>query len=452
MATIGQALNALEVGKFHRIDKIIPAGSLEARRLASGAIIFYWRFTHDGKTGRQPIGVYDSAAPPKSTIPTAKGAYSVEAARRAAQDLAGQHHAAREAGGHAALKQAKQKAKDDAVEAARRAAEFTLSALLDDYCDYNEKLGRLDVRDARGIFRLHVKEPFPLIAAKPAAECMQEDIVDMMRRLHDAGKKRTSNKLRSYARAAFEVARSASANGAIPARFKSYGIKRNPVSDTNADPSANRPDKNPLTLAQMRLYWQLIEHLPGLRGAVLRVHLLSGAQRIKQLVRATTAELRDNTLMLWDGKGKPGKGARPHPIPMTRPLAKAVADCNPTGEYLMSSDGGETHVANTTLSGWAQNVVGDRIPGFEAKHLRSGVETLLAKAKVHREERGRLQSHGVGGVQDTNYNAHDYIDEKNDALEMLYLWLTTTPEVELEMRKAKARAVRLAKERKSQSA
>ncbi len=441
MATIGQALNALEPGKFLRICQVHPSGALEARRLAR-SVQFYWRFTLNGKTEREKLGVYDSSAPPKSSKPTAKG-YSIEAARKAAEDLAEKHHHARDTGGHAALKQAQKQAEKAAADEVRRASEFTLGALLDDYCDYSEKIGRADVNDARGIFRLHVKEPFPELAAKPAAECEADDFSRMMRRLQQADKKRTSNKLRSYARAAYQVAIAASSQAAIPERFKEYGIRRNPVGDTLPDASGNLPDKNPLTLEQMRMYWRLIEHLPGLRGASLRVHLLSGAQRIKQLVRATS-EIKDGNLMLWDGKGKPGRGARPHPIPLTPLLSKAVADCNATGEYLMSTDGGKTHVANTTLGRWAQDVVGDKIAKFEAKHLRSGVETLLARAKVHKEERGRLQSHGVGGVQDTNYNAYDYVDEKLEALETLEHWLTSTPEIELEKLRAAARAARKA--------
>lgn len=441
LASIGQTLKTLELGKFHRVEQVNPAGTLEARRL-SRCIQFYWRYTHAGKTGREPLGVYDPSAPPKSTERTAKG-LSVAAARKAAEELAAKHYAARDSGGYAVLKEQERKAAESAAAVAKRAADFTLSALMDDYCDYQEKLSKVDVKDVRGIFRLHLKESFPDIAAKPAAACTGDDFLALMARLDGADKKRTSNKLRSYSHAAFAVALAAKRQSSIPRRFLAYGVTRNPVADTSVDPSGTHSDKHPLGVEQMRLYWRLIEHLPGLRGAALRVHLLSGAQRIAQLVRAKTAEVQDDILMLWDGKGKPGKGARPHPIPLTPELGKAVADCRPTGKYLLSTDGGETHLASTTLSGWAKKVVGHRIPGFEAKHLRSGVETLLARTSaVDKEVRGRLQSHGISGVQATNYNAYDYIDEKLEALETLYHWLTSTPEVELAKRRSKARAAR----------
>lgn len=429
MTTTGQQLKILDVGRFLRIDKIFPTGTLEARKLASGSINFYWRFTHDGKTERQSLGFYDPSASPKSISPTAKG-YSVEAARRAAETLAEQHHSNREEGGHAALKQAQRKAKEDAVTAAHQAAEFTLARLLDEYCDYLKSKGRRSHSDARSIFNLHVKTAFPKEASTPANKVPMEAFVDMMHRLQKSGHGRTSNKLRSYVRAAYEVARGSNSNASIPRVFKSFGVKHNPVSETVADAAANKADKNPLTIEEMRLYWRLIKNLDGFRGALLRLHLLTGAQRIEQLVELKTAEIKDNLVLLWDGKGKPGKPARENPIPLTSLAVAALAQCAPQGMYALSTQGGETRVAPTTLSAWAQDAVGDRIANFQAKRLRSGVETLLARAKVSKEVRGRLQSHGVSGVQDSNYNGYDYCDEKLEALEILERWLMETPELE----------------------
>lgn len=86
----------------------------------------------------------------------------------------------------------------------------------------------------------------------------------------------------------------------------------------------------------------------------------------------------------------------------------------------MSGNEGKTHISNTTLSKWAQAAVGDLLPQFQAKQLRSGVETMLAANKIEKETRGRLQSHGISGVQDVHYNGYEYLDEKLAALELLY--------------------------------
>jgi hypothetical protein len=60
------------------------------------------------------------------------------------------------------------------------------------------------------------------------------------------------------------------------------------------------------------------------------------------------------------------------------------------------------------------------IQNFQAKRIRSGVETLLAKARISKDDRGRLQSHGVSGVQARHYDGHDYMDEKRIALVTLF--------------------------------
>ena len=94
-----------------------------------------------------------------------------------------------------------------------------------------------------------------------------------------------------------------------------------------------------------------------------------------------------------------------------------------SGKYTFSTDGGNTHIANTTLSIWAKDAVGKLIKNFSAKRIRSGVETLLAKKKFSKDLRGRLQSHGISGVQDRHYDGHDYLDEKLEMLRALEITL-----------------------------
>lgn len=56
---------------------------------------------------------------------------------------------------------------------------------------------------------------------------------------------------------------------------------------------------------------------------------------------------------------------------------------------------------------------------FFVKRVRSGVETLLANQEVSQETRGRLQSHGITGIQNAHYNAFGYALEKRQALQIL---------------------------------
>ena len=415
--TNGQIINELSPGQFGKMGKVIPSGSLEARKLASGAVTFYWRVTINGKTAREVVGVYDPSAPPKSLQPTAKG-FSVLAAMRAAEVLAAQHHANLDKGGFAGVKAAEQEAKARAVTAKLEAAQFTLQALLTDYCDHLEALGRVAHKDARSIFKLHVIEAWPKVAALPANLVTGEQIADMMRRVIELGKARTSNKLRSYMRAAYQTAKAARSKASIPVKFKSYNVTHNPGADTEPDESANKADKRPLTAEELRGYWQAIKAAPGFRGAVLRLHLLTGGQRIEQLVNLLTSNVQGDSIMLFDGKGRPGKPPRPHTVPLIPQAAAALLECQPRGTYAISTDKGETHLSAITLSHWA--VAATTLPDFQAKRIRSGVETILASARISSDIRGRLQSHGISGVQARHYDGHDYMDEKRQALETLF--------------------------------
>ena len=430
--THGQVINVLTSGVFKTLEKINPTGALQVRKQTNGTVTFYWRYSIGSVSQRVSIGVYDSSAPPKSLQPTAKG-YSVAAAINAAQAMAQEHHKNRSVGGRPAIVKAQVAAKQKAAVSEQEAAKHTLKNLLNHYCDHLEHLGRRSHQDARSIFKLHICEAWPKMAALPANQVTGEQIADAMRRVLESGKGRTANKLRSYVRAAYQVALAARSKASIPLHFKDYRVTSNPGADTVPDESQNNPDKNPMSAAELRSYWQIIKTMPGFKGAVLRLHLLTGGQRIEQLVNLRTENVTGDAITLYDGKGRPGKAPRPHTVPLIPAAAAALLECKPKGTYALSGDidspcrngmprkhgGGDRHLAATTLSNWAVEAATD-IPGFATKRIRSGVETLLASARISTEIRGRLQSHGISGVQARHYDGHDYLDEKRQALKTLF--------------------------------
>jgi integrase len=417
--TYGEIINGMASGVFKTLCKIAPMGSLQARKQVSGAVALFWRYSLGTTSERVPVGLYSSKPPPKSLSATPDG-FSIAAAIRAAEVLAREHHAKRKEGGRPAVEAAKREVVRAQAEAKRVAAASSLAHLLGAYCDYLQSLGRRSHTDARSIFNLHVTQAWPKVAAMPAREVTAEQVADMMRLLIEAGKGRTSNKLRSYVRAAFEVARAARFKPSIPIAFKAFNIGANPAAETLPDESQNRPAKNPLNAADMRAYWNLIEALPGFRGALLRLHLLTGAQRIAQLANLRTINATEDSILLFDGKGRPGQPPRPHLVPLTAQARKALFECNWAGTYALSTDGGKTHVSCSTFSEWATVAAAEHIDGFQAKRIRSGVETLLASAGVSQDIRGRLQSHGVSGVQARHYDGYSYHAEKLQALEVLH--------------------------------
>ena len=140
--TAGQSINDLPTGIFATLSKVQPVGALQVRKGAAGAASFYWRYSIGTSSERVLIGLYDSAAPPKSLAPTGKG-YSIAAATRAAEALSTEHHQHRDAGGRPALLAAQREVKRAAAEAKRQAAAASLENLLTAYCDH--QIGRAHV-------------------------------------------------------------------------------------------------------------------------------------------------------------------------------------------------------------------------------------------------------------------------------------------------------------------
>ncbi|WP_416559225.1 integrase arm-type DNA-binding domain-containing protein [Limnohabitans sp. yimb22184] len=331
--------------------------------------------------------------------------------------------------------EAKEKAAKAQAEAEKeRAAKFTFGALMTDYANELERQGKTSHAKVRGIFKLHLIEGAPKLAATPAALVTAEQVADLLRGLSEAGKERTAGKVRSYCRAAFEMARTSKLSLQVPVHFKSYGVQHNPAAETVAVKLA--PDKNPLMPVHLRQYWQAIEPLQGVRGAVLRLHLLTGGQRIEQLRQLVRSNVGEGAITLLDAKGRTGRGARLHTIPLlpaAREALNTLLELNP-GEYPLSVDGGESPVSAKAIADWAKDAAAgvDWLPAdkpvgqFQAKRIRSGVETALASLRVSQEIRGHLLSHGVTGVQAVSYDGHDYAPQKLEALETLHRFLTET--------------------------
>ena len=415
----GVNLKSLPAGTFTTIEKLDRGGSLQARKLTGESVQFYWRYSHEGRTYREPIGHYDPAAPPKKREPTLAG-YSLAGARERCRLLADQHGQRKATGG---LRQVKSEERDkfkarNAAEAERSSR--TLQGLLDTYLAHLKALGRRSHVDAAGIFKAHVTGAWPKLVRAPATDLSADNVLDMQRRLIEQGKGRTANKLRSYLHAAYQCGIDVRMSAALPVAFKAYAIHLNPVKQTKRDPKFDRADKRPLSTAELKTYWRLIKKLPGLRGSVLRLHLLTGGQRVQQFVKLRWVDTDAGTLTIFDAKGRPGQGPRPHVLPLLRKAAAVVLEFERQGEYVMTTTNGRSPIQATTVTGWAHDAVGNEIVGFQLKRIRSGVETLLAASGISREVRGHLQSHGLTGVQARHYDGHDYMPEKRQALEVLH--------------------------------
>ena len=413
------AINSLRDNAFVTLhSRLEHGGALQARKLSGGFVQLYWRYSHAGQSIREPIGLYDPSAPPKKLQPTPRG-YSIAAALERCRELAAIHAERANKGGLRAAKVEERKAYEAQQSAEAEISTQTLERLMETYIAYLKEQGRPSHVDVGYLLRSHVVQAWPALASTPAKEITPEQVMDMIRRLIETGRGRSANKLRSYLRAAYQCAADVRTTPSIPLAFKAFAVVFNPAAQTRRSSQFDCADKRPFSKAELRTYWKLIADRPGVESAVLRLHVLTGGQRIEQLARLRWADVDEDALTIFDGKGRPGHRPRPHCVPLVKEAQQTIKCLPRQGVFAISTTRGNLQIRVGTMAAWARAIVGDSIAGFQLKRVRSGVETLLASCGVSREIRGHLQSHGQTGVQARHYDGHDYMPEKRRALEIL---------------------------------
>lgn len=342
-----------------------------------------------------------------------------------------------EAEAKAAAKAAREAAK---AEADRR-ARYTLRALCDAYTTSLDRAGKdKSAAATRSSFACHVFT-HPEIAAAPAREINPHQIAAMVRKVREAGKERAAGILRSYLSAAFNAAKRAPFDSALPADLIPFGIEHNPV-DAIPAIAVQRGDRT-LSAGELRAYighmlrvGQSDAHGPELPDAALLLALYAGGQRMAQLLRAKVSDFDPDasTLRLWDGKGKRA-APREHLLPLAPKAAGMVAALverakareqaradeagrrpDMTGLWLFSTHGRIPMTSTTPGKRAAEISASMGGEPFDLRDVRRTVETMLAGLGISRDTRAQLLSHGISGVQAAHYDRHAYSDEKRAAL------------------------------------
>ena len=296
--------------------------------------------------------------------------------------------------------------------AAESLKEKTVAALCTAYVELLQQRKKVDARDAELTLQRFLAANEEL-AAKPAHAATSADFVTGLRKLHEAGKVREPGKVRSYAHAAFRTAMLAATDPEIPVKFEAFHVTANPLATIRA--TAARADKRPLSADELRTFWGIAKATEGTAGALMRLHILTGGQRIAQLLRLQRENVHADHIVLHDPKGRRTE-ARRHVVPLLADAKTALkAFTGAPGVFMVDGKA----ISPAVLARLEAEAIGDQIEAFEPKRLRSGIETALASVGVGREIRAQLQSHGLGGVQDRHYDDHDYLAEKRAALQGL---------------------------------
>lgn len=324
-----------------------------------------------------------------------------------------------------------------AQEAAKRAADersrYTLRALCDAYTGHLERIGKdKSAAATRSAFKCHVFT-HEAIAAAPAREVTAHQVAAMVRKVREAGKERAAGILRSYLSAAFNAAKRAPFDSAMPADLIAFNVEHNPVDNIPA--IAVQAGNRTLSADELRAYIKALgDELPD---QALRLALLAGGQRMAQLLRAKVSDYDADTatLRLWDGKGK-RQSAREHLLPLAPKAAALVAGlvervrerekkrAKAAGEepgdvgsrWLFSTHGKVAMTFTTPGKRAAEISAGMKCEPFDLRDIRRTCETMLAGMGISRDTRAQLLSHGISGVQAAHYDRHSYADEKRAAL------------------------------------
>lgn len=273
-----------------------------------------------------------------------------------------------------------------------------------------------------------IATPFKGLWKKPAVDVTLDDLVTVLNRLTRTERWRQAEKTRSYIRAAYTAAAAARGSANASDLLSPFSNVPNIARDlaTIERPKLHDHEavvgKRALSPLELAAYWQRIRDMKGPPGALLRAHLLTGAQRCAQLARLTRRSISSDALTLLDGKGR-RKKARAHVVPLLPEAGAAFAVMSGgSGDFIFTLDGGKSgagfHAVRRKVAEVAQAMLAanEVEEAFTPGELRITVETRLAAAGVSMEVRAQLQSHGLGGVQNKHYDKHDYLGEKRTAL------------------------------------
>lgn len=388
-------------------------------RLRRDGVALYYRYRVNGQNRAIPLGAYDEAGKRGLSLKKARDRAAELAAliRSGVTDL--HRHLERE-------QRATERAAHEAEEAARReqqaAERGTLAALCRAYIDYLRRQGKQAAKDAESIFALHVTGADPRLAGRKAADITAAEFSGLIGHVIEAGKGRTAAKLRAYLRAAYSLAVRSHTDPEAPLAMRTFGVTANPLADIAALARFNRARDRVLNAPELAAYLQRLEALPDgvIRDALLSA-LYLGGQRPAQLLRmrAADADLHGGTVTLHDPKGARHEPRR-HVLPLNAEAAAIVARRieGLAGAERAFQTRPETISAAVADLSRDMLAAGEAREPFQLRDVRRTCETMLAALGVSSDVRAQLQSHGLGGVQNRHYDRHDYMPEKQRALEL----------------------------------
>lgn len=305
----------------------------------------------------------------------------------------------------------------------------SLLALCNTYVEHLERRKAQSAPNVRNYIKNHVAPTeWANISAR---EITPKNITSLLRKIVDAGKGTTAQKVRQTLQAAYSLAADATLDATAPSDMELFKIEVNPVSPTKKLAYLSIPGERSLDRKELGHFWREVNRPESdllLPVRFIRLTTLLGGQRALQLLRCTTisVDLENGHLTLYDGKGR-RESPRIHCLPITD-AARVEIDWllqhseSVGSTYLFSgrnpnqplSDGPISRIVNLL----SKKLVAEKKfkAPFKYADLRRSIETNMASVDIIDDVRARIQSHGLGGIQNKHYNKHDYFPQKLAAL------------------------------------
>lgn len=333
-------IDDIKLGNALSMGRVQPSGSLEARRIKTG-VMFYWRFTVDGKADRIAIGFYDAKS--KHNGPTGAGRFSIEAAKRAAEAMATQHEEAVDAG-LGGLRGAEARAVEEAaVKAATEAAasstigEAWAAYLLDrkDYWGDRHYLDHVNLSKAGGVPSKRGTDGRGVTIAGPLHQFMTLPLRDLTARGVAAWAKKEAKTRPAQARLAWRLLKAflvwCSADDSV---FKG-AVTGNPAKTKKARENLGQASvkKDNLEKGQLSAWFSAVGKLGNpVISAYLQVVLLTGARPGEVM----TLKWEDINVQ-WKGITIRDKVEGERIIPLTPYVARLIAALPRRNGWVFSS-------------------------------------------------------------------------------------------------------------------
>jgi integrase len=168
-----------------------------------------------------------------------------------------------------------------------------------------------------------------------------------------------------------------------------------------------------LSHAEIREVWGALTHTHSDR--IIKLQLLTGCRVSEVCGMAESEILREERE--WIIPGKRTKNGRDHVVPLTPHMLALIGEEVKSFVFHAASSSGHT-MSSGPYQSLRRICDARKIKGVGTHTLRKTFVTGLSRLHVHREIRDRLTNHADPTVDGRHYNAHDFLRDKRDALEL----------------------------------